>query len=253
MTSSIVQYRMVTAQPERFTAQFDKLPAVKAAIADFQKKAPSVTTVDGLLKDRRTLQFVLSAFQLEEQVDSKGILKKLLTEDPANSNSLANKLNDPRYKAFAKAMEPLRLGSKPFSSTAFVATVVKGYQTNEFEKYEGEQTPGLREALYFKRNISGITSSLQILGSKALTEVVRVGLGLPKEMGLLSASKQAKLIDKNLDVTKFSDPAYVDRFLNRYLANTDKANSDSGGGNPMLGLFGGSGSSGAGGLVSILA
>lgn len=252
MTSSIVQYRVVNAQQERFMTQFEKIPQVKSAIAAFEKKAPEITTVDGLLKDRRTLEFVLSAFQLEEKVDAKGILKKLLTEDPVNDKSLANILSDPRYKAFAKAMEPLRLGSKPFSSATFVATLVKGYETNEFEKYQGEQTPGLREALYFKRNIGGITKTMQLLGSKALTEVVRVALGLPKEMGLLPVAKQAKLIEQHLDVSKFSDGKFVDRFIDRYLANNDRANSEAAGGNPMLGLFNGGGTS-AGGLLSIMA
>lgn len=243
--SSVVQYRVVNAQRDRIMTQFEKIPQVKTAIADFQKKAPNITTVDALMKDRRSLEFVLSAFQLEDQIESRAIVKKLLTEDPAEGTALANQLRDPRYTAFAKGMQALNAGGKPFSNADFMKTLVTGYQNNEFEKFQGEQTPGLREALFFKRNIGSVTSGMQVLGNKVLTEVVRVAIGMPKEMGLLSAAKQAQIIEKAVDVTKFSDPKFVDRFIDRYLANNDRQTSGASS-NPMLGLFGGS--SGGSGL-----
>lgn len=246
--SSVVQYRVVNTQRDRIQAQFEKLPQVKTAIADFQAKAPNIKTPDDLLKDRRSLQFVLSAFQLEDQIDSRAIIKKILTEDPASNNALANLLQDPRYKAMAKAMQPLQDGKKPFGNAEFMKTIITGYKNNEFEKYEGEQTPGLREAMFFKRNIGSVTSGLQVLGNKTLTEVVRVAIGMPKEMALLDAKKQAQIIEKAVDVSKFKDPAFVDRFIDRYLANNDRQTS-SGSSNPMLGLFGGSS---GGSSVSIL-
>lgn len=248
--SSVVQYRVVNTQRDRIQTQFEKLPQVKTAIADFQAKAPNIKTPEDLLKDRRSLQFVLSAFQLEDQIDSRAIIKKILTEDPTSNSALANLLQDPRYKAMAKAMQPLQDGKKPFSNAEFMKTIVTGYKNNEFEKYEGEQTPGLREAMFFKRNIGSVTSGLQILGNKTLTEVVRVAIGMPKEMGLLDAKKQAQIIEKQVDVSKFKDPAFVDRFIDRYLANNDRQNSGSTGSNPMASLFGGSS---RGGSISILA
>jgi hypothetical protein len=248
--SSVVQYRVVNSQRDRVMAQFEKLPQVKTAIADFQKKASGITNVDQLLKDRRSLEFVLSAFQLEDQINSRAIIKKVLTEDPAASGSLANMLSDPRYKAMAKAMQPLGEGKKPFANAEFMKQMISGYQTNAFEKFQGEQTPGLREAMFFKRNIGSVTTGLQVLGNKVLTEVVRVAIGMPKEMGLLSASKQAEIIEKRVDISQFKDPKFVDRFIDRYLANNDRQNAGGGSSNPMLALL--QGSSG-GGSLSILA
>lgn len=247
---SIVQYQVINAQRDRLMTQFEKLPQVKNDLEHLKKAAPNLTTVDALLKDRRSLQVVLSAFQLEDQVDARALLKKVMTQDPEDTASLSNQLSDPRYKQLAKAIYPLSQGTKIFSSTASVKAIIGAYETNEFEKYQGEQTPGMREAMYFKRNIAGITSPLQIVGSKQFMEVARVALGLPKEIAYQTAKKQAEIIGKRIDITKFSDPAFVDRFVNRYLANNDQQQYGSGGDPAVTGLFGGSGN--ASGLYALI-
>ena len=248
--SSIVQYQMINAQRDRLMTQFEKQPQVKNDLDHLNKAAPNLTSVDALLKDRRSLQVVLSAFQLEDQVDARALLKKVMTQDPADNASLSNQLSDPRYKQLAKAIYPLSQGTQIFSSPDSVKAIVAAYETNEFEKYEGDQTPGMREAMYFKRNIAGITSALQIVGSKQFMEVARVALGLPKEIAYQTAKKQADIIAKRVDITKFNDPAFVDRFVNRYLANNDQQQNGTGGDPAITGLFGGDGS--ANGLYALI-
>jgi len=248
--NSVVQYQVVNAQRDRLMQQFEKLPGVKRDLDHLQEASPKLTTVDALLKDRRSLQVVLSAFQLEDQVNAKALLKRIMSEDTADTASLSNRLTDPRYKQLAKALYPLSQGNKLFSNAEALKSIVSAYETNEFEKYQGEQTPGMREALYFKRNIGTATSTLQIVGSKQLMEVARVALGLPKEIAYQSARKQAEILAKRIDIEKFKDPAFVDRFVNRYLVNNDQQQNGMGGDSALTGLFGGGG--GAGGLYSLI-
>lgn len=249
--STVAQYRVVTQQSDRFVAQFEKTPAYKRDVEQFRAAAAAgkLDSVEALMKDRRSLTVVLSAFQLEDQVNATGLLKKVLTQDVDAASSLVNRLSDQRYKQLAKALAPLAQGEKPFANTAFVDTLVGSYRTNEFEKYQGEQTEGLREALYFKRNIGSVTSAMQILGSKPMTTVIREALGLPKEFSILDVKKQAALIDKRIDISRLKEPAYVEKLVNQFLARTD-ANASSTSTNPMVSLL--SGSSGAAGLMNLL-
>lgn len=249
--STVAQYRAVTQQSERFVAQFEKTPAYKRDVQQFKEAAASgkLDSVEALLKDRRSLTVVLSAFQLEEQVNATGLLRKVLSQDVEDGGSLVNRLSDQRYKQLAKALAPLAKGEKPFASAQFVNTLVGSYRTNEFEKYQGEQTDGLREALYFKRNIGTVTSAMQILSSKPMTTVIREALGLPPEFSMLDVKKQAALIAKRVDITRLKEPAYAEKLVNQFLARTD-ANASATSTNPMASLL--SGSSGASGLLNLL-
>lgn len=236
LQSSLAQYKVVSAQYDRFEANFTRTPQIKRDIAHFTEKAPAIDSVDKLLKDRASLQFVLASFQLEDKVDAKALIRKIITQDPDDSASLVNRLSDPRYKSLAVALQGLNEGTAIFKTKKTFDAIISSYKTNQFEKAEGEQNPGLREAFYFKREIAGVNNIFQILSSKPLSQVVRVALGLPEEFSTLDAKTQARTIAKRLDITKFKDPNFVNRFIDRYLANTDaKANSTST--SPYVGLL----------------
>ena len=70
-----------------------------------QKTIADADKPEDLFKDRKVMQFILSAFSLDTELDkSMGIIKKVLTEDPSKSSSLANRLADPRYAQMAKSL-----------------------------------------------------------------------------------------------------------------------------------------------------
>lgn len=223
--SSLVRFKAVTAQLDRQQKSFERQPLVKRAIEYFNEKAPDIKSVDDLLKDRRLTEFVLGAFQLEEKVDAKGLLRKLLSEDPADQKSLANRLSDPRYRQLAAALTGLKNGTAIFSNANARSGLISAYKTNQFEKYQGEQTPGLREAFYFKRQIGSADNIFQVIGSEPLAKVVRVALGLPKEFSGLPAKQQAKFLENRFDLEKIKEPRELNKFIDRFLANNDSLNS----------------------------
>ena len=72
---------------------------VEGAIAKAKKP-------DDLFNDRKVMQFILSAFSLDTELDkSMGIIKKVLSEDPTKKTALANRLADPRYAQMAKSLD----------------------------------------------------------------------------------------------------------------------------------------------------
>jgi hypothetical protein len=99
-----VAERQGEALRARFAARRDN----QADAARLREGAARITDVEALLRDRRTLRVVLEAFQLESEIDKRAVLRRVLTEDPAEARSFVNRLPDPRWKALANALAPRR-------------------------------------------------------------------------------------------------------------------------------------------------
>ncbi|NKC34201.1 DUF1217 domain-containing protein [Falsiroseomonas selenitidurans] len=409
LTALAVAQREGASLQARFTARSDN----KAAMERFRAAATQHADVESLMQDRRTLQVVLEAFQLEGEIDKRGILRKILTEDPGAEASLANRLTDRRWRELARAFaqreasdltaaqvaalsttdvqalslakiggltteqakalgtaqmralgtQQLRaldatgiaaldvvdiaaldaaqvaalrpgqlaalgtaqiaaidtadlaglgstqlralsnaqvralttdqlaalgteqaaslsrlqasglteaqraaLGSvqravigtapersaaeeaavaaldsrSPFAATGLLDRVVADAMTNRYEKAMGEDNAGLREALYFIRNASRMTSLTELMTDKALTAVVRGSLSLPETFGALEFEQQKTILTQRLKFEDLQDPKAVARMAQRYLALAAPSQTAS---NPLLALFDGSGAS----------
>jgi hypothetical protein len=163
--SPLVNYKLVTQSRDRLLAQFQKTPTYAKAVAYYRENIGKVASVDDLLKDRRLLQVALSAFQLEDEINSKGLIKKLLTEDPSDKKSVAYRLVDPRFRQFAAAFAALKSdGGKQLRSAAMMGSILGRFETNEFEKFIGESDPAVREALYYKRTVKDTIDVSNVAG-----------------------------------------------------------------------------------------
>jgi len=152
----IVDYTLAVKNQDQLLAQFQKSPGYAQSVAYYQANIGKVTSVDALLNDRKLLTVALSAFQLESQVDAKGILRKLLTQDPTATTSLAQQLLDPRFKQFAFAFAGLRSdGGASVQNPNSINAVLAGYQTNEYGKWVSNNTndPTVRQALFFRQTV----------------------------------------------------------------------------------------------------
>jgi hypothetical protein len=226
-------------------------PATKAAIARFQQQAPNLTTPDALLKDYRSLQVVLGAFNMSADIGDTALLKQLMTQNPSASTSLASRSGNPSYMRFAQAMSTWT--PPPLANAQSVATIVTQFATNNFEASEGAQNTGLQQALYFRRMIGSVTSIAQLMSDATLTSVAVTGSGLPSQFGLLDYSQQVPILTKALDLSKFKDPSYVDRFVEKYFAETQASQSGSTtNATGILSLFSGSGATGGTDLLNTL-
>lgn len=254
LQNSLSQFKVITATLDRQNAVFEREPTVKRDIEHFLEKAPRISSVDDLMKDRRSLEFVLTAFQLEDQIDSKAFIRKIISQDLEDPAVLANRLRDTRYRALAEALQGLSQGQPIFANANKLAAVVQGYKTNQFEKFQGEKSDGLREAFYFRRQIGAIvnqsgtddyTKILQMISSKPIARVVRVALGLPEEFSTLDGKTQARMLERRLDIKDLQDPKKLGKFIDRFLANLDLSANNSAA-SPYAELF--APASGGGGL-----
>jgi hypothetical protein len=227
---------VVERQGAALQARFSQRRDVAADMQRFREVAPAIPDVESLLKDRRTLTVVLGAFQLETEIDKRGILRKVLTEDPNAEGALVKRLTDSRWKQLAQTLAN-RIGP-PLGNAVVVDRIVDSALTNRYEIAMGEANPGLREALYFRRVAGGASTIEQVMGDRALLTVARGAVGLPREFGMLPYEQQRALLARRLEVSDLANPKAVARLAQRYVAQLAPAETS----NLLAALFDGSGS-----------
>jgi hypothetical protein len=216
----------------------------------YQEAVADIGSVSDLLANRKVIDFILVAKGLDPKKVSTEFLKKIFSSDLSNPKSFANTQSDPRFAEIA--------GTFNFNSKGDVARLPmlgpqKGdhfretqanYLQQSLEQQQGDTNPGVRLALYFQRKAGEITSAYDILADRALSEVFRTTFDLPDSMAAMPIDQQAKFVDRFMKIKDLSDPAKVEKLLNRFSAMYDIRNSESTGQaqSPLLSLFQGSGS-----------
>jgi len=99
--SAMLGYRLVSNSLGKQMAAFKATPTVQRDIAYFRQAMAKVDSADDITGDYRLFKFVLSAFGLDSQINAKALMKKVLAEDPRDTDSISNKLVDaplPRHR-----------------------------------------------------------------------------------------------------------------------------------------------------------
>jgi hypothetical protein len=182
-----------------------------------------------VLNDRRFMNFALSAFQLESEVDKKGLLRKVLLSDLSNIDSYANRMNDTRFVELAQRLDLKNMGVSNVKDSAVLNSLVTRYLKNEFDKAQGNATPGLREAIYFKENAGSMKTPWDVLGNKTMREVLTKAFDIPREFAVQGVEAQATALTRKVDIAKLKDPKFVDRVIQTYLMKVDQETSQSNG------------------------
>jgi hypothetical protein len=217
-------YRMAEASIDKLTAASRNSGPVKREVDDFKTAIAKITSADDLVKNYRLFRFVLSAYGLDSQIDAKAFMKQVLTQDPADSKSLANKLVDARYLKIAKDFNFYSGGNANLKKSSFIDGIVDKYVTAEFEKTTDQTNPAIRLALYFKRTAPTVTSWYQIMGDKPLYEVVRTALQLPPAGTKSGVDSQAKVLERRIGLANLKNPRALENFIGRFLVNYDQTN-----------------------------
>ena len=237
MPGMLVRAMLDKTQAQQVAA-FRQEPMVDRQIQYFRENIKNVESVDELIDDFQLKTVLLEAYGLEQFASQNGFVKKLLTDDYDDTNSLARQMLDPRISTMA---EELRLdkGMGHFQSDANVEALIDLYVTSGFEKRIGEQNTANRQVMYFERKLPDVDNLFNIMEDKTLKEVVRVAVGLPEQIAQLDFDKQVDLFESKLDVERLkSDPDYVDELMQTYLIRKDAETAGQFGvGAQMAGLF----------------
>lgn len=242
-----IAFNNINKDVNKAIARTAKQPDVQRETEYYLSKIESIKTVEDFLKNERVYRYAMKAYGLEDMIYAKGMMKKILEGGTSAPNSLANRMNDARFKAFAKAFD-----FATFKTSATVREAAKSETTAAFfrmqlEKSAGEENEGVRLALYFQRKASSVTNEYGILADKALLKVFQTAYGITPLSSNQSIEAQAATIKKNIDIKDLQDPAKVNTIIKRFTAKYDMANAEANAAsNPILSLF--NGSSGSVGL-----
>ena len=226
--------RTLPVQTETFRTNPELTRDVTRAREDFG----SITSAEQLVEDRQLLKVALGAFGLENDLNNKAFIQKILEDGTEASDALSNRLADKRYKAFAEAFDFSSLGISNLQLPSFVEEVVEDYQTRSFEIAVGEQNNDMRLAFTFERELSKLGNDdmsedakwFTIMGNPPLREVFETALNMPDGFGALDLDQQLEEFKDRLssrigsaDISTFADPEQRESMVRLYLLQSELA------------------------------
>lgn len=214
------------------TNVFKQDPVITRDTDYFEAEIGNITTAEQLVSDRRLLQVALGAFGLQEDINNRFLIQKVLEGGTTDSSSLANRLADDRYKQITDAFG-FGIGAAPSTQiSTFGAEITERYRTQEFEVAVGQQNEAMRLALNADRELVDIATSdvsedtkwFRILGNPPLRTVFETALGLPSGFAQLDIERQLEIFKEksadNLDISDVSslvDDAVREDVIRTYL------------------------------------
>ncbi len=201
-TGGYTGWRFLTRTLDKQQAAFAKSPRVDNDIDYFRANIGKVKTADDLVGDRRLLNVALGAFGLEDDINSKAFIKKVLADGTTSDRALANRLSDKRYFELASAFRLDGSDASALATTAFSDRIASAYATRSFEAAVGDKDANLRLALGLDRDLGALAASdskdttkwFRVLGSRSLREVFQTAFGLPSSFGSLDLDKQVEVL-----------------------------------------------------------
>ncbi|MBL8701958.1 MAG: DUF1217 domain-containing protein [Alphaproteobacteria bacterium] len=222
MTYALSTYTALEKSDQtRAMAKFRSSAQVTRDIAAFKQQLLSIKSPEDLLKNRKAMTFVLSAYGLDSEINYLGRIKAVLNSDLANQNSIANRLSDRRYRELAGELQVATTGVATLKNGTTIDKIVERYIGNEYEKKLGEQDVAVREARYFAKNVGKVSTVYEILGDPVLRTVVTDTLGLPPQFALRDVESQAEFVRRALDITQFKTAATAQSQNQRANAQSD--------------------------------
>lgn len=245
MVTTLDSYRFVTKDLTRSLKTTAQQPQIKRQTDNYLADISKIKSIDDFIKNDKVYRYAMQAFGLDDMIYAKAMVKKVLTEGVEGSGTLANKLNDPRFKELATVFNFKKFGETTTDSADAKQGVVDRFVRLSLESENGQQNEGVKLALYFARKAPSLSSTLGILADKNLLKVAQMALDIPESTGLMDLDKQAAMYAKRIDIADFKDPAKLDKFIVRFTSQWEMANGTSASGlsSPAI-LFGGASSMG---------
>jgi Protein of unknown function (DUF1217) len=222
--SSQLALKLIDSTRDSQLQQLRSEPANQRGADAFRERIGSITTPEELVKDFEVYSFVMRAFDLEDQIFGKGMIRKILESDPSDDTALVNRLSDPRFGelhaalGFTTATGPQ---TPNFNDPAWQDGIVNQYYETVFVNSEAEQNSTVGTVLEFREKAASLNNWFDVLKNKELTNFFRVALALPREMAGLNVDKQAAILGKKYDLTKLTDPVEQEKLISRFTAISD--------------------------------
>jgi len=200
--SALNLFRQINKNEAKLRENYFNRKDVQQSIETFKTKVSKMEDIDELIKDRKSLQFLLSSFDLDSEINNAGKIKAILKSDVDDQNSFANRLNDKRFAELAKFVNLSKRGLTNLRTASSQQTLIDKFLQNTFEKDVSGQNPDIAKAFHFLRNINDVSTTASLLGTLQLREIVTTALRIPQEIARQSIEKQISMVEAKFDVEK---------------------------------------------------
>jgi len=220
-------------QKTRFADEDQKERLQKEAETEaeyYQDKIASLKTLDEFLGDRRLVDVALVAKGIAPEKTTGDFMKKVFASDLGDPKSFVHDQPDSRFAELLASFnfnENGKVASTPndgIQTPGEVREELNLFLRQTLETEEGNNNAGVRLALYFERMAGSITSAYDILGDTALLEFFRTTFSLPSELSSMDIDQQAKIVEKNLELSDLADPQKLSKLIRRFTVMYDLEN-----------------------------
>lgn len=234
--SGYVGWRFLERTIERQQETHDRNPQIRKDLDYFAAKIGDVRTAEDLVSDYRLLKVALGAFGLDEAIDGKALIRKVLTDGSSSKDALANRLSDKRWLALAKAFEFDATDGAQTTTAGFADRISQQYRTRSFETAIGDLDGSIGTALAFDREVSALAAQTSsdaakwygILGSTSMRAVFDGAFGLPTSFASLDLDRQLEVYKAKSEAmfgdsspSRFADAEVRDKLIKTYLIRTE--------------------------------
>ena len=247
--STLLGIRIADATREARVAAIRDSAEHSRAIAGFKERIGDVRSVEDLLADRELYVFVMKAFDLEDRIFGKAMIRKVLESDPAKPDSLVRKLTDPRFLEMHKGLGfgPDGVGNSSVTNMSWRQGIIDRYVERQFIEGQTVQSEKVGTILEFRQKAPDVKTWFDVLKDPDMAQFMRIALGLPEETVRLNVDKQAALFAKKFDLEKLQDPDERTRLERLYAIITDARDTSRVGQNAAVQIMSGALNLSAGG------
>ncbi len=218
---------LIDATKDRQMKSLRSEPQHERAAEAFRERIASITTPEEFVQDYEVYSFVMRAFDLEDQIFGRGMIRKVLESDPSDDESLVNRLTNANLRNLHEAMG-FNTEDGPqvpdFSGATWQEDIVDRYFETAFLNENADQNSTVGTVLELRAKVGEIDSWIKVLADKEISEFFRTSLGLPASMGTLDLDRQKQIFEDKFDIEKLSDPEEVQQLVTRYVAISDALN-----------------------------
>jgi hypothetical protein len=217
-------------EKSRFGTEEDKTKATEES-QYYSAEIGKIKTLDSLLSNRRLVDFILVAAGLDPEEVTTDYVRQMFESDFSDPDSFIN--TEPNTTIYKEIVS-----SYNFDAEGNLARPTQGIQTKRglletedlyynqtLEEQKGEDNAGVRLALYFRRQASGISTAYDLLADSALLQVIQTTFSIPEEMSSADVDIQYAYINRVLDVEDLHDPEKLEKLLVRFTALYDVENN----------------------------
>ncbi|MCP1228212.1 DUF1217 domain-containing protein [Acetobacter fabarum] len=174
--SPVSQYLTALKNEDAAASTYAKTDVTtKQASAGFEQAAASITTVAGLMKNYSALNVVLGAYGMGSYSSATALVKKLLTQDPSSSTSLAKSSSNATWLAFADAFKTWGQGGGSVQTSPLTSSTI----TSIVNEYQSDTDKSLQSDLKaFTSAAPSITTASALLANTSVLNVVLSAYGL---------------------------------------------------------------------------